>query len=58
MEFRTGPVEHRLLVGFEYYRDKFRAANHEERDFYVRLPNPYGITRDWALEFRFSQSDS
>jgi iron complex outermembrane recepter protein len=58
MEFDTGPVSHRLLVGVEYYKDKFRAANHNELPpsgtaNYVRLPNSYDITRDWALEFRF-----
>lgn len=58
MEFNTGPVSHRLLVGVEYYKDVFHAALHEERPpsgsaNYVRLPNPYNISRNWAQEFQF-----
>lgn len=60
LQFQTGPIDHQILLGGEYYRDHFSAVSATERPTdpdssaqYVRLPNPYEITRDWALEFRF-----
>lgn len=60
VEFETGPASHKILLGVETYRDRFSNETAQEgpgsadrSQYYVRLPNPYNVTRDWALEFRF-----
>lgn len=58
--FRTGAVDHRLLVGGEYYSDAFKNYDADEKPpagsnsrNYVRLPSPFNITREWSMEMRF-----
>jgi iron complex outermembrane receptor protein len=61
IQVRTGPVEHKILLGGEYYSDHFTIARASEKApagsnsrYYVRLPSPYDfITREWSLETRF-----
>jgi iron complex outermembrane receptor protein len=59
-EFETGPVAHRLLVGFEYYADEFLDQERPLPDFpgipgysrpAMRLPVPTNLTMTWSGMF-------
>lgn len=57
LDFDTGPLTHRMLVGGEYYSDRFSGIGARERahpnrtNYVVRLPNPYDVTREWNTDF-------
>lgn len=58
LDFDTGPLTHRMLVGGEYYSDRFSGIGARERatpnrtNYIVRLPSPYdNVTREWNTEF-------
>jgi iron complex outermembrane receptor protein len=57
--FNTGPVEHKILFGGEYYSDRYSSRGVREGPgdnasaYYVRLPNPYNVTRDWNVDFKY-----
>lgn len=61
IRLETGKIEHNILVGGEYYRDRFdrrsaaeTAPEGSNSRYYVRLPSPYDfITREWSVETTF-----
>lgn len=50
----TGPIDHKFLLGVEYYSDSFTNLKDREVRRFARLPNPYdNITRGWASYFQY-----
>jgi iron complex outermembrane receptor protein len=48
-----------MLIGAEYYADRFEGSGARENStpnpsaYYIRLPNPWDVTRNWNTEFQY-----